>query len=180
MVLSWQEFEVYFRIYGHKYLCNHVSLSVAAVMSSLWREITWNLLVLFACTSVNVSSFWLHKWIIILIHPFSFRFNPTGKNCEGQQCFSWCISTRYQGVLFLLWWYRICWNAKVFSQADFIFISLSSYDACRLSLFSLSYSGDEWSQIAYVTFKDSQGAETAMLLSVCAFLELLLCFCFRS
>jgi len=36
------------------------------------------------------------------------------------------------------------------------------------SLFCFFYSGDEWSQIAYVTFKDSQGAETALLLSVCA------------
>ena len=27
-------------------------------------------------------------------------------------------------------------------------------------------SGDEWSQVAYVTFKDAQGAETALLLSV--------------
>jgi hypothetical protein len=31
--------------------------------------------------------------------------------------------------------------------------------------FSLD-SGDEWSQVAYVTFKDAQGAETALLLSV--------------
>lgn len=27
-------------------------------------------------------------------------------------------------------------------------------------------SGDEWSQVAYVTFKDVQGADTALLLSV--------------
>jgi hypothetical protein len=33
-----------------------------------------------------------------------------------------------------------------------------------LSLFPCS--GDEWSQVAYVTFKDAQGAETALLLSV--------------
>jgi hypothetical protein len=26
----------------------------------------------------------------------------------------------------------------------------------------------DWSQLAYVTFKDSQGAETAVLLSVCS------------
>lgn len=34
-------------------------------------------------------------------------------------------------------------------------------------LVSLSFgSGDEWSQVAFVTFKDAQGAETALLLSV--------------
>jgi len=29
-------------------------------------------------------------------------------------------------------------------------------------------SESEWSQLAYVTFKDSQGADTAVLLSVCS------------
>lgn len=33
-------------------------------------------------------------------------------------------------------------------------------------------SGDEWSQIAYVTFKDSQGAETALLLSGATIVDL--------
>lgn len=36
----------------------------------------------------------------------------------------------------------------------------------NLSSPSIFNSADEWSQIAYVTFKDSQGAETALLLSV--------------
>jgi len=38
-----------------------------------------------------------------------------------------------------------------------------------ISLFTSLFffgSGDEWSQVAYVTFKDAQGAETALLLSV--------------
>jgi hypothetical protein len=30
------------------------------------------------------------------------------------------------------------------------------------------FSESEWSQVAYVTFKDSQGADTAVLLSVCS------------
>ncbi|KAJ6836213.1 binding partner of ACD11 1-like isoform X2 [Iris pallida] len=33
-------------------------------------------------------------------------------------------------------------------------------------------SGDEWSQVAYVTFKDSQGAETALLLSGATIVDL--------
>lgn len=36
----------------------------------------------------------------------------------------------------------------------------------RNLLVFLAYSADEWSQIAYVTFKDPQGADTALLLSV--------------
>jgi hypothetical protein len=33
---------------------------------------------------------------------------------------------------------------------------------------SVFFSESEWSQVAYVTFKDSQGADTAVLLSVCS------------
>jgi hypothetical protein len=33
---------------------------------------------------------------------------------------------------------------------------------------SVFISESEWSQLAYVTFKDSQGADTAVLLSVCS------------
>lgn len=36
----------------------------------------------------------------------------------------------------------------------------------RLNSPYICNSADEWSQIAYVTFRDSQGAETALLLSV--------------
>ena len=42
---------------------------------------------------------------------------------------------------------------------------LSSSLVC-FSFLSSFGSGDEWSQVAYVSFKDAQGAETALLLSV--------------
>ncbi|XP_010906449.1 binding partner of ACD11 1 [Elaeis guineensis] len=59
-------------------------------------------------------------------------------------------------------------------------VSLSASEQDVKEFFSFSgdieyvemHSGDEWSQIAYVTFKDSQGAETALLLSGATIVDL--------
>ena len=59
-------------------------------------------------------------------------------------------------------------------------VSLGAYEQDIKEFFSFSgdieyvemQSGDEWSQIAYVTFKDSQGAETALLLSGATIVDL--------
>ncbi|XP_072968555.1 binding partner of ACD11 1-like isoform X1 [Typha angustifolia] len=59
-------------------------------------------------------------------------------------------------------------------------VSLSASEQDIKEFFSFSgdiehvemQSGDEWSQVAYVTFKDSQGAETALLLSGATIVDL--------
>ena len=61
---------------------------------------------------------------------------------------------------FIQLYYFFSFHAPYRPLKTSILISLSVY----ISLFFVS--GDEWSQVAYVTFKDAQGAETALLLSV--------------
>ncbi|OAY63969.1 Binding partner of ACD11 1 [Ananas comosus] len=59
-------------------------------------------------------------------------------------------------------------------------VSLSATEQDMKEFFSFSgdiehiemQSGDEWSQVAYVTFKDTQGAETAVLLSGATIVDL--------
>lgn len=91
----------------------------------------------------------------------------TDTNSESQQHFSSCNWSRHQRILFLFWWNSMCWNAKVILLSSI----LTKYFWWKLFCLSLSIeyscSESERSQLAYVTFKDSKGADTAMLLSVC-------------
>jgi len=93
-------------------------------------------------------------------------FLATDHNHQSQQCFPRGNWARHQGVLFLLWWYWICWNAEVSIWISFFVFFLSSLCYMNFKFILCLCSKTEQSQIAFVTFKDSQGAETAVLLSV--------------
>lgn len=99
-------------------------------------------------------------------------FVITDKDCESLQCLFRSFWARHQGVLLLFWRHRICWNAKV-GLIAFIDVIVDVSECLGLldhhvDFFTCltCFSTNERSQIAYVTFKDSQGAETALLLSV--------------
>lgn len=95
---------------------------------------------------------------------------------EGHRCFLECNCARHRGVHFLFMRYWTCGYAEVCkfaicTQQGHISFTFPNRLFASITIFWLAYflslgNGDEWSQVAYVTFEDAQGAETSLLISV--------------
>lgn len=119
---------------------------------------------------LEATHFWAKNYMVIT------SSDVLDNNCQSQQSLSGSIWAWYPRVLLLFWWYPICWNAKV--HMKFVWYRICVYYDLWLHTWSTEceflflFSDTERCQLAFVTFKDAQGAETAVLLSVILSLSL--------